>query len=161
MSDNHHAKEDGQIETAGKLELLEERAHVVKDVIIAGKVSIQKHVRTKVVNVPVHLEETYLSIQINRGDSATQAMLAGDYDDKDVIATFADSVANVVTLNGEVLSVDEPVEIILSRQTAVVSKKTYVVEEVALTTYTDTQKHTLATQLQKEVLDIEGKDYSS
>lgn len=143
----------------GKLELLEERARVIKDVVTAGKVTIQKHVRTKIVNVPVQLNETYLSIQVDRGDEQTQAMLAGDYDDKDVIATFADSTAALVSLNGEPLSLHEPVELVLSRETAVVTKKTHAVQEVALTTYTDTQTHSLATQLQKEVLHIDGEQY--
>lgn len=157
MTQSKQVNESAQ--EVGKLELLEERARVIKDVITAGKVTIQKHVRTKVINVPVHLDETYLSIQVDYGDEPTQDMLSGDYDDKEVIARFTDSIASLVSLNGKPLAFDEPVELVLSRETAVVTKKTYAVQEVALTTYTDTQTHTLATQLQKEVLQVDGEQY--
>lgn len=145
-------------QTVGSLELLEERAKIIKDVVKSGEITISKNVRTKVINVPVELQETYLTIQINRGSDEDSAMLSGDYDDKEVIATFTESTTPNITLNGKPLTLDNAVEIILSRETAVVTKKTYAVEEVALTTYTDTHTHTLATELRREELHIEGED---
>lgn len=151
--------EQSSTELVGTLELLEERANVLKDKVVAGKVTIKKNIRTRTVDVPITLEEEYLTVQVSQGDEDTQAFLAGAYDEKDVIAHFDDIKPNTVTINGKPLLEGEGVEIVLSRQVAVVTKKTHVVEEVALHTYTDTQTHTLATELRREELHVEGEDY--
>lgn len=156
----NNPKTTTDVQTVGTLELLEERANVIKEVVKSGEVTITKNVRTKVVNVPVELQETYLTIQIDHGDDQTYHMLSGEYDDKEVIATFSEPSTPNITLNGQNLSLDKPVQVILSRETAVVTKKTYVVEEVALTTYTDVHTHTLATELRREELHIDGEDFS-
>lgn len=151
--------EQSTTELVGTLELLEERANVLKDKVVAGKVTIKKNIRTRTVDVPITLEEEYLTVQVSQGDEYTQAFLAGAYDEKDVIAHFDDTKPNTVTINGKPLLAGESVEIVLSRQVAIVTKKTHVVEEVALHTYTDTQMHTLATELRREELHVEGEDY--
>lgn len=141
------------------LELLEERANVITDKVIAGKVVVSKSVRTRTVDVPVELQEEILTIQVAQGDDTAQAMLTGNYDDKDVIAHFDDTLSSVVSINGKPLAVGESVDIVLSRQVAIVTKKTHAVEEVALHTYTDTKTHTLTTELRREELEVVGESY--
>lgn len=154
-----HLDNTSQSELVGKLELLEERANIVTDKITAGKVTIQKHVRTRTVDIPVELQEEYLTIQLSLGDENSQDFLEGSYDEKDVIAYLDESEQSVVTVNGKPLVAGEPVQIVLSRQTAVVVKRTHAVEEVALHTYTDTKTHTLSTTLRREELHVDGEDY--
>ena len=148
-----------QADSTQTLELLEERAQVLKDKITAGKVVVSKAIRTRTVNVPVELQEEILTIEVKEGDTTAQTMLAGSYDDKDVIAHFDETLSSVVTINGEPLAVGESVDIVLSRQVAIVTKKTHAVEEVALHTYTDTTTHTLATELRREELEVVGESY--
>lgn len=52
-----HDKQNLSKEDIAHIELLEERAVVNKERIQAGQVHIQKHTRTKTVNVPVELTE--------------------------------------------------------------------------------------------------------
>lgn len=157
--DNSPLDNTSQTELVGKLELLEERAKVITNKTVAGKVTVQKHVRTRTVDIPVELEEEYLTVQLSQGDTDAQAFLDGSYDEKDIITYLDETTPNVVTINGKPLIAGEPVEIVLSRQTAVVIKRTYAVEEVALHTYTDTKTHTLATTLRREELHVDGEDY--
>lgn len=150
---------DNKTQLAGTLELLEERAKVITDRIVAGKVSIHKNIRTRTVNVPVELHEEYLTVQVSHGDEAAQAFLADDYEDKDVIARFDESTGGTVTINGKPLQVGDSVEIVLSREVAIVTKRTHAVEEVALHTYSDTKTHTLATELRREELAVDGEQF--
>lgn len=145
---------------ANVLELLEERAEIVKERVKAGKVLVQKNIRTRTINVPVELHEEYLTVQLAQGDEATQAFLAGNYEDKDVIARFDQAQGGgQVTLNGKPLVLGEMVEIVLSREVAIVTKKTHAVEEVSLHTFSQTHTHTLATELRHEELYIEGEEF--
>lgn len=154
-----HLDDISQSKLVGTLELLEERADIVTDKITAGKVTIQKHVRTRTVDIPVELQEEYLTVQLSLGGKDSQELLEGSYDEKDVVAYLDETTQSTVTINGKPLVVGEPVEIVLSRQTAVVVKKTHAVEEVALHIYTDTKTHTLSTTLRREELHIDGEDY--
>lgn len=141
----------------GTLELLEERANVIKDKITQGVVTLRKQTLTRTVNVPVELTEEQLVIEVVGEDP----MLAGDYLDKDVIAQFSDTVTAPVMLNGKPLHLGEQATIVLSRETAVITKKTHTVQEVALHTHKDTKTHTLATELRHEELVVDEKYYDN
>lgn len=141
------------------LELLEERATVIKERIKAGKVVMQKNVRTRTINVPVELNEEYLTVQLTQGDEPTQTFLAGDYADKEVVARFDQTQGAKVTINGRTLNLGESVEIILSREVAIVTKQTHAVEEVSMHTFSETQTHTLATELRHEELVVNEQRY--
>lgn len=141
------------------LELLEERATVTKERIKAGKVVMQKNVRTRTINVPVELNEEYLTVQLTQGDEPTQAFLAGDYADKEVVARFDQTQGAKVTINGRALNLGESVEIVLSREVAIVTKQTHAIEEVSMHTFSETQTHTLATELRHEELVVNEQRY--
>lgn len=140
------------------LELLEERADVVKKNVLAGKVVVSKTVHTRTVNVPIELKEEILTIQVIAQDD--DGVLVGDYDDQELIQHFDETTESVVTLNDKPLALGESVEIILSRETATVTKKTHAVEEVALRTYTDTTTHELTTELRHEELQVNAESYT-
>lgn len=152
----HNTQDSAQ--NGGKLELLEERAEVVKDKIVAGKVVIQKQIRMHTVNVPVELQEEFLIVRYV-ADPASAQFLTGDYEQKDVIAHFDETISAQVTLNGEPLALGQETELVLSRQIAVVTKKTHAIEEVAIETFTETKTHSLTTELRREELVVDGEEY--
>lgn len=140
------------------LELLEERADVVKKSVLAGKVVVSKTVNTRTVNVPVELKEEILTIQVIGQDDS--GVLLGDYDDQELITYVDETSQSTVMLNDKPLAFGESVEIVLSREVATVTKKTHAVEEVALRTYTDTTTHELATELRREELQVNAESYT-
>lgn len=148
----------------GKLELLEERAVVHKERLDVGKVIATKHTRTKTVNVPIELVEEVLTVTTTYEDADSQSLLQGDYNDEDVIRhvePVLDSTATV-TINGHRVEVgDEPIEIVLSRQVAIINKETHVVQEVEIEKTVHTHKDSIAVELQREELDIQEEGFLS
>lgn len=143
--------------TAQTLELLEERAEVVKKSILAGKVVVGKTVNIRTVNVPVELKEEILTIHVVGGDSG---VLSGDYDNQELISYIDETSQSAIMLNDKPLALGEQVEIVLSREVATVIKKTHAVEEVSLRTYTETTTHELATELRREELEVNAESYT-
>lgn len=138
------------------LELLEERAEVQKQ-RIHSQVVLTKQTRTRTIEVPVSLTEEYLVIEYQPAELGESAIDASHIP---VIDAPADTHSQI-QLNGELitLSQDTPIEILLSRETALIHKTTHAIERIDLQTHTITQAHTLTTELKKEVLDIqEGED---
>ncbi|WP_230659443.1 YsnF/AvaK domain-containing protein [Psychrobacter sp. I-STPA10] len=148
----------------GKLELLEERAVVHKERLDVGKIIATKHIRTKTVNVPIELIEEVLTVTTTYEDVDSQSLLQGDYDDKEVIRhvePVLDSTASV-TINGHRVEVgEEPIEIVLSRQVAIISKETHIVQEVEIEKTTHTHKDSISVELKREELDIKEEGFLS
>lgn len=148
-------KDDQTVQT---LELLEERAEVQKQRIHKGRVVLSKQTRVHTVTVPVSLSEEYLVIDYQPVDESSLALI----DEQNLIQVIDAPVHNAqIQLNGEriTLSPDAPIEILLSRETALVHKTTHAIERIDLHTHSTTQEHTITTELQKEVLEIqEGED---
>ena len=141
----------------GHLELLEERPVVNKERLDVGKVTVTKHSRSKTIEVPIELVEEYITIQTVYNDAESQDLLSGNYDDKDIlrhVAPALDSKA-VVTINGKQVEIgDEPVEIVLSRQVATVTKDTYAIQEVTVSKTTHTHSDTIQVELRHEELEV-------
>lgn len=162
-------KNDANIKTAisthqsgGYLELLEERPVVNKERLDVGTVTVTKHTRTKTIDVPIELVEEYITIQTAYHDAQSQDLLSGDYDSKDILRHVEPSLDSkaVVTINGTQVEIgDEPVEIVLSRQVATVTKDTYTIQEVAI--HKTVHKHTdsIAITLKHEALDVTEKGF--
>lgn len=154
---------DSNIKTGGAyLELLEERPVVDKERLDVGKVTVTKHARTKIIDVPIELVEEYIVIETLYNDSESQDILSGNYEDKDIVhhaAPTLDSTA-VVTINGQQVVIgDEPVEIILSRQVAIITKDTYAIQEVAINKTTHTHTDTVQVSLRHEELDVQEEGF--
>ncbi len=147
---------DGSVETH-HLELLEERPVINKERLDVGKVTVTKHARTKTIDVPIELVEEYITIRTEYRDAESQDLLSGKYDDKDIlrhVEPALDSKA-VVTINGNQVEIgDEPVEIIVSRQVATVTKDTYVIQEVEVNKTTHTHTDSIQVELKHEELEV-------
>lgn len=141
----------------GYLELLEERPVVNKERLDVGKVTVTKHFRTKTVQVPIELVEEYITVRTDYQDAESQDLLSGDYDDKDILRHVEPSLDSkaVVTINGAQVEIgDEPIEIVLSRQVATITKDTYIVQEVTIEKTTHTHTDSIAVELKHEELDV-------
>lgn len=141
----------------GHLELLEERPVVNKERLDVGKVTVTKHRRTKTIDVPIELVEEYLTIRTEYHDAESQDLLSGQYDDKDIlrhVEPALDSKA-VVTVNGQQIEIDEaPLEIVLSRQVATITKETFAIQEVDVNKTTHTHTDSIQVTLKHEELDV-------
>ena len=148
----------------GKLELLEERAVVHKERLDVGKVIATKHIRTKTINVPIELVEEVLTVTTTYQDADSQRLLEGNYDDKDVVRhvePVLDTTASV-TVNGHRVELgEEPIEIILSRQVAIINKETHVVQEVAIEKTVHTHQDSISVELKREELDVKEEGFLS
>ena len=146
----------------GHIELLEERAVVNKERLDVGKVTVTKHQRTKTVNVPIELVEEVLTIQTQYHDAQSEDLLSGNYDDKDVlrhVEPTLDSVA-VVNINGKRIEIgQEPVEIVLSRQVATITKDTFVVQAVDVEKSVHTHSDMISVELKHEELDVQEEGF--
>ncbi|WP_199508891.1 MULTISPECIES: YsnF/AvaK domain-containing protein [unclassified Psychrobacter] len=152
---DHHKVEEDFI---GRLELLEERPVVTKERIDVGKVTVTKYTRTKSITVPIELVEEYLTIRTDYNDTDSQELLSGSYDDKDIVRHVTPSLGSkaVVTINGKEVDIsDEPLEIVLSRQVANITKDTYAVQEVSVSKTTHTHTDSIQVELQHEALDVQ------
>ena len=146
----------------GYLELLEERPVVNKERLDVGKVTVTKHSRTKTIQVPIELVEEYITIRTDYQDSESQDLLLGNYDDKDILRHVEPSLDSkaVVTINGKQVEIgDAPIEIILSRQVATITKDTYVIQEVAIEKTTHTHTDSIEVELKHEELDVNEEGY--
>ena len=146
----------------GYLELLEERPVVNKERLDVGKVTVTKHFRTKTIQVPIELVEEYITVRTDYHDSESQDLLSGNYDDKDILRHVEPSLDSkaVVTINGKQVEIgDAPIEIILSRQVATITKDTYVIQEVAIEKTTHTHTDSIEVELKHEELDVNEEGY--
>ena len=141
----------------GILELLEERPVVNKERLDVGKVTVTKHSRIKTIQVPIELVEEYITVRTEYNDAESQDLLSGNYDDKDIlrhVEPALDSKA-VMTINGKQVEIgDAPIEIILSRQVATITKDTYVIQEVDVNKSTHTHTDSIEVTLKHEELDV-------
>ena len=142
---------------SGYLELLEERPVVNTERLDVGKVTVTKHARTRTIDVPIELVEEYITVATAYEDSESQDMLSGNFDDKDIlrhVEPTLDSKA-VVTINGKQVEIgDAPVEIVLSRQVATITKDTYAIQEIDISKTKHTHTDTIQVELKHEELDV-------
>ena len=127
-----------------------------------GKVTVTKHARTKTINVPIELVEEYITIQTEYNDAQSQDLLSGNYDDRDILRHVEPSLDSkaVVTINGKQVAIgDEPIEIILSRQVATITKDTYAIQEVAISKTTHTHTDNIQVELQHEELEVNEEGF--
>lgn len=144
-------------EKAGYLELLEERPVINKERLDVGKVTVTKHARTKTIDVPIELVEEYITIRTEYHDAASQDLLSGDYDKQDILRHVEPSLDSkaVVTVNGKQIEIgDAPIEIVLSRQVATITKDTYVIQEVDISKTIHKHADTIQVELKHEELDV-------
>jgi len=146
----------------GYLELLEERPVINKERLDVGKVTVTKHRRTKIIEVPIELVEEYITVRTDYQDAESQDLLSGDYDDKDILRHVEPSLDSkaVVTINGKQVEIgDAPIEIILSRQVATITKDTHVIQEIEINKTTHTHTDSIQVALQHEELDVKEEGY--
>lgn len=148
----------------GYLELLEERPVVNKERLDVGKVTVTKHSRTKTIEVPIELVEEYITVSTEYQNAESQDLLSGNYDDKNILRHVEPSLDSkaVITINGNQVEIgDEPVEIVLSRQVATVTKDTFVIQEVAVSKTVHTHTDSIQVELQHEELDVREEGFLS
>lgn len=158
----HSAANTKNTADGGYLELLEERPVINKERLDVGKVTVTKHVRTKTIDVPIELVEEYITVQTEFQDSDSQDLLSGHYDDKEVLRHVEPSLDSkaVITINGKQVDIsDAPVEIVISRQVATITKDTYAVQEVAVSKTTHTHTDSIAVELKHEELDVHEEGF--
>ncbi|UYZ68416.1 YsnF/AvaK domain-containing protein [Moraxella bovis] len=147
MSNPKDKRDDVTTDNPQTLELLAERLVVDTQKMQVGKVILEKVVRTKTVNVPVELTEEYLSIRIvnNNLMALPDTVMADD----DTPAT--------VLMNGTPMS--EPMEILISKEVAKLSKETHVAEEINLHKYSQNISKTISDTVQHEELVVTGDEF--
>lgn len=141
----------------GYLELLEERPVVNKERLDVGKVTVTKHTRTKTIEVPIELVEEYITVRTEFHDAESQDLLSGNYDEKDVLRHVEPSLDSkaVITINDKQVEIgDAPIEIVVSRQVATVTKETYAVQEIDISKTVHTHTDTIQVTLKHEELDV-------
>ena len=146
----------------GYLELLEERPVINKERLDVGKVTVTKHRRTKIIEVPIELVEEYITVRTDYQDAESQDLLSGNYDDKDILRHVEPSLDSkaVVTINGKQVEIgDAPIEIVLSRQVATITKDTHVIQEIEINKTTHTHTDSIQVALQHEELDVKEEGY--
>ena len=146
----------------GTIELLEERAVVDKERLDIGKVTVTKQVRTKTINVPVELVEEVMVIETEYYDADSRQFLTTTARDEDLIRHIEPTLQSrpSITVNGSEMFLDqEPIEIVLSRQVAVIKKETYAVQDVAIEKSTHIHKDTFDVELKHEELDVKEEGY--
>ena len=149
---SHEIKTDG-----GHLELLEERPVVNKERLDVGKVTVTKHVRTKTIEVPIELVEEYLVVETSYQDAESADLLSGNFEDKDILRHVEPSLDSkaVVTINGKRVEIGEsPLEIVLSRQVATITKDTYAIQEINIEKRIHTHTDSILVDLQHEELEV-------
>lgn len=146
----------------GYLELLEERPVINKERLDVGKVTVTKHRRTKTIEVPIELVEEYITVRTDYQDTESQDLLSGNYDDKDILRHVEPSLDSkaVVTINGKQVEIDDaPIEIVLSRQVATITKDTHIIQEIEINKTTHTHTDSIQVALQHEELDVKEEGY--
>lgn len=164
-SPDHISAVDNAVHNGGGyIELLEERPVVSKERLDVGKVTVTKHTRTKTIEVPVELIEEYITISTEYRDAKSRDLLSGAYDDKDVLSHVEPKLENnaVVTINDKQVTIgDAPIEIVLSRQVATITKDTYAVQEIAISKSVHTHTDSVYIELQHEELDVQEEGFLS
>ena len=146
----------------GHLELLEERPVINKERLDVGKVTVTKHARTKTIDVPIELVEEYITIRTEYHDAKSQDLLSGNYDEKDILRHVEPSLDSkaVVIVNGKQIEIgDEPIEIVLSRQVATITKDTYAIQEIDINKTTHTHTDSIQVVLKHEELDVKEEGF--
>ncbi len=146
----------------GHLELLEERPVINKERLDVGKVTVTKHARTKTIDVPIELVEEYITIRTEYHDAKSQDLLSGNYDEKDILRHVEPSLDSkaVVTVNGKQIEIgDEPIEIVLSRQVATITKDTYAIQEIDINKTTHIHTDSIQVALKHEELDVKEEGF--
>lgn len=146
----------------GYLELLEERPVVNKERLDIGRVTVTKHKRTKTIEVPIELIEEYITVQTEYSDIQSKDLLSGSYDDKDILRHVEPSLDSkaVVTINDKQMAIgDAPIEIIISRQVATITKETFAIQEVAINKSIHTHVDNIAVDLKHEELDVNEEGF--
>ena len=146
----------------GHLELLEERPVINKERLDVGKVTVTKHARTKTIDVPIELVEEYITIRTEYHDAKSQDLLSGNYDEKDILRHVEPSLDSkaVVTVNGKQIEIgDEPIEIVISRQVATITKDTYAIQEIDINKTTHTHTDSIQVVLKHEELDVKEEGF--
>ena len=153
----HKAKNIDNTGNVGHLELLEERPIVNKERLDVGKVTVTKHSRTRTIDVPIELVEEYITISTEYRDAESQDLLSGDYDKQDILRHVEPSLDSkaVVTVNGKQIEIgDAPIEIVLSRQVATITKDTYAIQEIDINKTVHTHTDSIQVELKHEELDV-------
>ena len=84
-------------------------------------------------------------------------MLTGNFDDKDILRHVEPSLDSkaVVTINGKQVEIGEsPLEIVLSRQVATITKDTYAIQEINIEKRIHTHIDSIQVDLQHEELEV-------
>ena len=150
------------INADGYLELLEERPIINKERLDIGRVTVTKHARTKTIEVPIELIEEYITVQTEYHDAESQDLLSGSYDDKDILRHVEPSLDSkaVITINDKQVTIgDAPIEIVISRQVATITKETYAIQEVAVHKSTHTHVDNITVELKHEELDVREEGF--
>ncbi len=148
--------------SGGYLELLEERPVINKERLDVGKVTVTKHTRKRTIEVPIELVEEYITINTAYHDSESQDLLSGKFEEKDILRHVEPSLDSkaVVTINGKQVEIgDAPVEIVLSRQVATITKDTYAIQEIDISKTTHTHTDTIAVELKHEELEVSEEGF--
>ena len=146
----------------GYLELLEERPVVNKERLDIGRVTVTKHRRTKMIEVPIELIEEYITVQTEYHDAQSRDLLSGNYDDKNILRHVEPSLDSkaVITVNDQQVAIgDAPIEIVISRQVATITKQTYAIQEVAINKSVHTHVDTIEVELKHEELDVQEEGF--
>ena len=159
---NISTKQTNNTVNVGHLELLEERPVINKERLDVGKVTVTKHSRTKTVEVPIELVEEYITIRTEYNDAESQDLLSGNYDEKDILRHVEPSLDSkaVVTINGKQIEIgDEPIDIVLSRQVATITKDTYAIQDIEINKSTHVHTDSIQVELKHEELDVTEEGY--
>ena len=154
---NISTKQTNNTVNVGHLELLEERPVINKERLDVGKVTVTKRSRTKTVEVPIELVEEYITIRTDYHDAESQDLLSGNYDEKDILRHVEPSLDSkaVVTINGKQIEIgDEPIDIVLSRQVATITKDTYAIQDIEINKSTHVHTDNIQVELRHEELDV-------
>ena len=154
---NISTKQTNNTVNVGHLELLEERPVINKERLDVGKVTVTKHSRTKTVEVPIELVEEYITIRTEYHDAESQDLLSGNYDEKDILRHVEPSLDSkaVVTINGKQIEIgDEPIDIVLFRQVATITKDTYAIQDIEINKSTHVHTDSIQVELKHEELDV-------
>ena len=157
---NISTKQTNNTVNVGHLELLEERPVINKERLDVGKVTVTKRSRTKTVEVPIELVEEYITIRTDYHDAESQDLLSGNYDEKDILRHVEPSLDSkaVVTINGKQIEIgDEPIDIVLSRQVATITKDTYAIQDIEINKSTHVHTDSIQVELKHEELDVTEK----
>lgn len=138
------------IKNSHVLELLAERPSINIEAVKTGKVRLTKKIVSETVNIPVTLSRELLVIEHSKTnlDNVTEK-----------ITVNTDKQQALITLNGENIVLDDnPLEIVISEQTATVNIQTLVAEKVSLVINEHTTTEHIPITVRHEELVVEEID---